>query len=358
METKTDTSIKALIKAVLVMAIVIISIIVLPTIVSCMLPFFLAWLMSHAIKPIIALFEKVHINRRIAVVVSMLLVVSIAGGVIYGVSTVIVKEAKDVAQLFKDTKDGIPLFVWDVLDALPGGLKNIGLEMVTSIRDNSTGIASSAFQSVLPRIGGFAGKLPGALVFLVVFLISLYFMSYDAQSFKDEVRRLVTEEKYMYIRNIKNTFSMACGGYIRAQLIIMAVVFCILLIGFLIMDVRFALLLAFVISLIDAIPVLGTGIILNSWAVLSLLQGNYVLAAGLVCLYVVILITRQFIEPRILSGQLGIHPLITLISMYCGLKLVGIAGMILGPLTTLVVINFIKVNEEISRTKEGNQDAG
>ncbi len=358
MSTQKKDSLKSLLKIVLVMLVIIIATFALPKIVSCILPFVFAWVVSLIIKPVIKLLEKMHINRRIAVIISMLLVIFVMASVLYGISVVAIREIKEVAKMFKDTHNGIPVFVWDVIDVLPKTMQSITVKTIDSFIKDSSGLISSAVQSVLPQIGGMAGKLPGAFVFFIVFIIAIYFLSFDPKGIKEEIKNLVSKEKYRYLRSLKQSFSKACGGYIRAQLIIMAVVFCILLIGFLIMDVKFALLLALIISIIDAIPVLGTGIILNPWAVVCLLQGNYTQAIFLVCLYGVILLTRQFIEPRILSGQLGIHPLITLIAMYAGLKLVGIVGMILGPLVALVVINFVKINSQISKEKEETENVG
>ena len=352
MEIRKSDSLKTLLKTVLVMLVVIVAIVALPKIVSCILPFFFAWIISLIIKPVIGLLEKAHFNRRFAVIVSMLLVICVISGVLYGVSTIIVKEIGEITELLKDTKDGVPVFMWDTLNRFPRQLREVVADFFASLKSGDGFITSSAFKSVLPTIGGFAGKIPGALIFTVIFLMSVYFLSYDQQGFKKEIRELIPESKYKYLQGVKRSFSKACGGYIKAQLILMCIVFSILLIGFLVMDIKFALVLALAISLMDVIPVLGTGMFLNPWAVVCLLQGNYTQAAGLVALYVVILITRQFLEPRILSGQLGIHPIITLVSMYAGYKLIGIIGMIIGPLVTLIVINFVKIHREITNAGE------
>ena len=99
---------------------------------------------------------------------------------------------------------------------------------------------------------------------------------------------------------------------------------------------------------------LGSGIILNPWAVVNLLQGNYFQAAGFFCLYLIILFTRQLLEPKILSGQLGIHPLFTLTAIYVGLKTMGIPGMILGPIILIILINILKLNSELDEGDDGN----
>jgi len=358
MKTSAKDPFKTLVKILLIMLVVIIAVFVLPKVVSCIMPFFLAWIVSMVIKPIVKFFEKLHLNRRISVILSMLLVICLIFGLVYVVSGIVIREVTDAVELLGQTRDGIPLFLWDVIDVLPGVVQNAVIKIIKGFGTDWPSMASTAVKSFLPQIGGFAGKLPGAFVFTVVFIIAIYFMTYDPDSFKSEIKRLVPPDKYSYLFTLKQSFKSACGGYIRAQLIIMSIVFCILLVGFLIMDVRFALLLAFVISIIDAVPVMGTGMVLNPWAVVCLLQGNFVQAVGLASLYVIILVTRQFIEPRILSGQLGIHPLITLVSMYAGLKIVGIFGMILGPLIAIIIVSFIKINREKAEDKEEEINVG
>lgn len=340
---------KSLIRLVYAMLVIMIIIFVLPKAVSCVLPFFFAWIISLIIKPVVKILETARVPKRLAVIVAMLVVVGVLFGVLYWVSSAVVGEVKTVIQMFKDTKDGIPLFAWDIIDTLPKGLRSGAVEIVEYIQSDAQGILLPAIQSALPKLGGAAGKLPGVLVFTIVFILAIYFFSYDSAGFKEELKKYAPQDVVNTLRHARDGFSKAFGGYVKAQLIIMSVVFFELLAGFLILDVKLAILLAFVISIIDAIPILGTGIILNPWAVLCLIRGDYPGAIGFVCLYLIVLVTRQFIEPRILSGQLGIHPLITLISMYAGLKLIGVIGMIMGPLVVLIVINIIKINKEVNQ---------
>lgn len=353
-------SLKSLIKIVLIFVVIGVLIFALPKLVSCLLPFFVAWVVSIILKPIIKLLEKIKINRRIAVIFSILVVLGALGGILYAVYRVALSEVKDIIALFDNTKDGLPVFLRDIINALPQKFGNIAERFFLSFASEGEGFAVSTIQSVLPRIGGFAGKLPGFFVFIIVFFIATYFMSYDPKGFKEEIKAIIPREKYRHLQVFKHSFTDACGGYIKAQLILMSIVFCVLFIGFLVLDIRFAFLLALTISFLDAIPVLGTGMILNPWAIICVLQGNYFTAIGLVCLYITVLLTRQFLEPRILSVQLGIHPLITLACMYTGLKLAGIAGMIIGPLIGLVVIQYLRKKDEILRQideKEAKENA-
>ncbi len=351
MKIPAKDSLSSLVKLLYAIFAIVVIIFVLPKAVSCLLPFFFAWIISMIIKPLSTVLEKIVHNKRVSVLVSMLVVLGIIFVVLYNLSKAIVDEIQVIYEMFSDTKDGIPVFIWDILESLPRNLKDTLTTAV--VNSDMKEIAYPAIQSALPKIGGAATKIPSAFVFTVILLLATYFMSYDEKGLKEELKKFIPERGIEKMRKIRRIFSLAIGGYVKAQLIIMCMVFTILLVGFVILDVKLALLLAFVISLIDAIPVLGTGMVLNPLAVVYLIQGDYVRAVGFVCLYVVVLLLRNFVEPKVLSGQLGIHPIITLVSMYAGLKLIGVIGMIIGPVLAIIIINFLKTEKMEAMTDAG-----
>ena len=319
---------------------------VLPKVVPCLLPFFFAWIISLIIKPFVSFFERLKIHKRIAVILSMFLVLGILSAVIYYLSKLVVAEVRDFVEMFSDTKDGIPVFVWEFIESLPKSLQSSAHGFLEKYKGNTGELVMPAISTALPKLGGIAGEVPGAFVFTIVFVLTIYFFSYDEKGLKEELKKFLPQNTIAILKKMRNVMGVAVGGYVKAQMIIMVVVFAILLTGFLILDVKFALLLAFVISLLDAIPVLGTGMVLNPMAVVSLIQGDYVCALGFVGMYVIVLLVRNFMEPRVLSVQLGLHPIITLLSMYAGFKLIGVIGMLMGPVIALMVISFVKMNRE------------
>ena len=319
---------------------------VLPKVVPCLLPFFFAWIISLIIKPFVGVFEKLRVHKRIAVILSMLLVLGILSVVIYSLSKAAIGEIHTFAGMLSDTKDGIPVFVWEFVDSLPKNIQSAAHNFLGKYKGNTGDLVMPAISTALPKLGGIAGAVPGAFVFTIVFVLTTYFLSYDEKGLKEELKKFLPKNTIANLRKVRAVMGQAVGGYVRAQMIIMTVVFAILLTGFLILDVKLAFLLAFIISLMDAIPVLGTGMVLNPMAFIALIQGDYVSAVGFVSMYVIVLLVRNFMEPRVLSVQLGIHPIITLLSMYAGFKLIGIIGMLIGPIIALMVISFIKMNRE------------
>jgi sporulation integral membrane protein YtvI len=134
------------------------------------------------------------------------------------------------------------------------------------------------------------------------------------------------------------------GSYLKAEVILVMISFIITIIGLFIMNIRglnvqYPLLAALVIGFVDALPILGSGTVIVPWAVISALDGDIELALALLILLAVISIVRQFIEPKVVSKQIGIHPIFTLIAMYTGFKVIGIIGLLLGPIILIIINN-------------------
>ena len=126
-------------------------------------------------------------------------------------------------------------------------------------------------------------------------------------------------------------------GYFKARVIIMLIVFGILSLGFLIIGTPVPYLLAFIIALLDIIPLLGAGIVMVPWGVISYIWGNKEVGVGVLVLYVVLTISKQFIEPKVLGDQIGIRPIYTFIATIAGSLIFGPLGLVLGPILAVIV---------------------
>lgn len=141
-----------------------------------------------------------------------------------------------------------------------------------------------------------------------------------------------------HVREITQSF----GAYLKAEITLVFVSFIISLAGFYIfmfigLNIKYPLLIALAIAFIDALPILGSGTVMIPWAIISALDGNIKLGISLVILWIIMCVVRQFIEPKIVSNKLGIHPIFTLIAMYTGFKLIGVIGMLVGPIVLIII---------------------
>ena len=108
------------------------------------------------------------------------------------------------------------------------------------------------------------------------------------------------------------------------------------------LNVEYPLLDALAIGFVDALPILGSGTVIIPWAIISAIDGNLNLAIGLVVLLIIITVIRQLAEPKVVSKQIGIHPIFTLIAMYTGFKAIGILGLLIGPIVLIVFSNIFE----------------
>ena len=148
------------------------------------------------------------------------------------------------------------------------------------------------------------------------------------------------------IHTTKTELKASVWGYIKTQIILMGFTFAITLIALLVMHSPYPLLLSIVIALIDSLPFFGSGFILWPGAVIHLLTGNTFLAIGYMALYGIIQVMRQILQPKILGTQIGLHPLLTLFSMYFGFKCIGVIGLIIGPIIAVILKAFFRLKNQ------------
>jgi predicted PurR-regulated permease PerM len=187
--------------------------------------------------------------------------------------------------------------------------------------------------------GTVAKSLPAILVYTVVTILSAYFFIVDRDRILAVIKAHTPQWAGHYGLYLKGEVRHLIGSYFMAQFKIMAVVWLILTVGFLVLGVGYGPLWAFLIAFLDFLPVFGTGTALLPWGLIKLLGGEYAFAAGLLLIYVLTQVTRQIVQPKLVGDSMGLPPLITLFLLYLGFKADGIAGMILAVPIGLLFVN-------------------
>ena len=171
-----------------------------------------------------------------------------------------------------------------------------------------------------------------------MFRASFGFFIAQRERIQKLARKLTPDDTAEQLKLVWDRLKYAVGGYFRAQFKIMGVVGILLLIGFLIMRIDYAVFLALIIAFLDFLPMLGTGTVLIPWALYLLLCGNIPLAVGLVILYAVTQITRQLIQPKMVGDSIGVDTLTTLVFLFIGWRAAGLVGMIVAVPVGLIVL--------------------
>lgn len=189
-------------------------------------------------------------------------------------------------------------------------------------------------------------NIPSALIGIVIGIIAWIFFTKDYDYIVRFIKCQLPEGKKNLLSEIKQVFSKTVLKMLRAYGIIMLITFCELFLGFTIMNLtgimnnNYAVIIAMLIAIFDILPVAGSGGILIPWAIVCLVTGNIPQAIGLLVIYVIISVIRQYIEPKIVGNSLGVHPIVTLAGLYFGLKLFGFMGMFIVPISIMTVKAF------------------
>lgn len=318
---------------------------ILPNIIITFLPFILAFIVALITRPIVKLFKRLKLPNLPASMLSLILVLATVSGIIYAIINRLVKEitllSRQMPSFVATLPDTFEQIVsrWKAFSAaLTPEISGYINETLTNLLRSFASLVTPITQKVLNAATGVASSLPNILIFTIAFLLSCIFFTKDYDYLAGTVSRQFPKSISERFMQIKGYAFSAFIKYLRGIAIILCINFAELLTGFLILDVQYAFLLALAIALIDALPAIGTGIILMPWSLVELIAGNYKKGISLFVLYLIILIVRQIIEPKIMSSSFGTNPVLTLIGMYAGLRLFGIAGMVLVPIFLAIIV--------------------
>ena len=212
------------------------------------------------------------------------------------------------------------------LDGVLEKLSEEGLSLVTALSGDLLAWAS-----------GLVGKLPGILLFLATTVLAAYFTAVSYPAIIAFIRRQVPQRWQAALSAGAKTLRSTFWKWLRAESLLCLVTFCLLLGGFLYLRLDYALLMAVLSAIVDALPVLGAGTVLVPWALYHLLLGSFPRGIALLALYAIIVLVRSFLEPRVMAAQAGLPPLSALLAMYLGYRLFGVWGMLLLPIGLLFI---------------------
>lgn len=316
-------------------------------IVKLFLPFVFGYLVSLILNPLAALLEKrFRLPRTAAAVLVVLICVGMLGGIITAIVIKIVEEIRSIYDNFpaiyvniSNSWAEVSAKFSNIYDAMPDAVQELMSEFGKNITDSLSDLANREYTPFFRSAGNFAKSLPKVFISLIVFLLSTFFMISDAKKVDRAIHKVFSDNLYTKVQKAKDQIKAYVGSYIKAQLIIMFFVFIVLIIGFNILGIEYSLLIALGTAFLDALPFFGSGAVLITWGVISFLTSEFARGAGLLIIYLVVVLVRQMIEPKIVSQKIGMNPIFTLMAMYVGYRLFSIGGMIVGPLLLMLIIS-------------------
>ncbi|WP_317855456.1 sporulation integral membrane protein YtvI [Chakrabartyella piscis] len=309
-------------------------------------PFFVGWLLSLLFRPLVKQLDRIHFPRGISALLSILLLLGGISFLGYFIGNQLYIQMQtyvaNVPQYLEQLEVAFSS-IWNQLQTYLVVFPDFLTDFITNGQEN---FFSFLFSHVPSGEGASAiSIIPNFFLQCIISLFSAYFFTKDEekiQAFYQTHIAPILGESYTLT---KKELLLSLGGYIKTQFILMGYVFVICFIGFLVLQSPYALLLSILIAIIDAIPVFGSGFILWPAIALQLVNQNYKLAIGYVILYLILQLTRQILQPKILGNQIGLHPLPTFFAMFFGFKTIGVFGLILGPIYAVVLVAYCKNKE-------------
>lgn len=335
---------------------------VLPYFIALMLPFVIGWFVSLAAYPLVKLLKKrLKIPYRVGAIITVLLLLTLLTLLVMLLVSAVSDFSGVIIENWDDLTSSFAQYIESGIEALDKWSESLPIDFFEVIAKNFDGIelksdgdfdlTKSLGHWLSPFAGSLAGgtisvvkSLPEALVFAVMLILSTYFFTGEREKIKALYERKVSDGFSERLALIKSECFGALFGWLRAQFILSAITAAELFVGFLILGVKHAALIAVITALIDMLPVFGTGTVLIPWACINLLMGGSMyFTIGIAVLYLICMSMRNLLQPKILSSSIGLDPLATLISIWIGYKLYGFIGMIVIPIAAMLLYKLYKI---------------
>lgn len=335
---------------------IVLALISIRYILPVILPVLLGLLLAMALSPLIGkLQETSGLSRSAAALATIAGILSILAALAYLAVRFLMVEAERFSsllpELFVALSGYLSSFVsWlkGFTGTLPQGASDALSSWSESLLTSGGALTSGLYERIFSLVSGFLGRLPEHLLFILTLLLSCYFSAAELPRIRELTELHLPQTFLRQWKSILSSGKSVLVGWFRAQLKLMAVTFFVLLLGFLILGIELPFLFALGIALLDALPLLGTGIILLPWGLLSMISGELHKGIGLIIIYGIAALTRNVLEPKFLGDQVGISPLFSLLALYAGYQLSGFWGMILLPLGVMVAAEIFS-SHRISR---------
>lgn len=309
------------------------------------LPFIVAYFLAWIIRPVTErLYRRLKIPRIIGGSFSLILLLGVFGTAICMLIKILIRQGIEFVK-------NIPIYLGEIADKLDSICSQydgvVGLQdgtIRTVLDENIMQTVTMVKSNVMPKITqntiSMTVKMVTFIGIVLIVIVAAILIVKDLPGFH---KKYENNNLYKDIHKVTVKLSEAGIAFLRCQLIIMTIVAIICVFGLYFIKNEYPVLLGVGIAIIDALPILGSGMVFVPWAIIMLFNGNIYTAAILITIYLICQVVREILEPKLIGNRIGIKPLYTLMSMYAGIKLFSLAGFILGPIGLLIIITIYKV---------------
>lgn len=310
------------------------------------MPFLVAGVIAIIIEPLIKFcMNRLKLSRRVSSIIIIVLTIVLLGFVVFWGASELISELLKLTTNIAPAITVATDFINEITDKISTEFAEIPTQVINTVETSVIDFIGSlgkyigeAASTVLKMLL----SLPTIIINIIITILALVFFT------KDRIYVIDLLEYHFPKSWINNSIKVlsevfsSIGGYLKVYLKLIIITFAELFLAFNIFNamgyqVNYPFALALIVAFVDILPVLGVGTVLNPWGIWMLINGNYGFAIALFITYGIIFVVRQFIEPKLVSKQFGIHPIITLMAMYAGFRFFGVFGLIVGPIILMAL---------------------
>ena len=312
------------------------------------MPFLIAFIISLIIEPCIKfIMRKTNLTRRTSSIMIFILVTIVILGILSWIIITLFSESSSLLQSLNDYFDKASTQLQSFIQRFDFDKIKLSNEILNIVQE-STGdflqTVSNWLKNALNGLVNIITKIPEIAICVGITILALYFICVDKIYILDQIEYHLPKTWVRRLSTHLKDLIKTLGGYLKAETTLILVSFVISLVGlyvlaFLKFNIPYPLLMALFIGFVDALPILGSGTVMIPWAIISSLNGDLSLGIAIVTLFIIMSIVRQFLEPKLVSKNIGVHPIFTLIAMYTGFKITGVIGLLVGPIVLIIIKN-------------------
>ncbi len=312
------------------------------------MPFLVAFIISLMIEPAIKfIMKKTKLTRRTSSIIIFVIVSIIILGSLSWLIITLFSESSSLLQGLNDYFDKAYIQFQNLISTFNFDKIHLSNEILSVIENSTEDLlttASNWLRNALTGLLNIVTSLPSIAICIGITVIALYFICVDKIYILDQIEyhlpKVWVKKLRVHLKDLIETL----GGYLKAEATLILVSFVISLVGLYILEfsgfnIQYPLLMALAIGFVDALPILGSGTVMIPWAIICAINGDLNLGIAIIVLLIVMSVVRQILEPKLVSKNIGVHPIFTLIAMYTGFKIIGVIGLLIGPIVLIIFKN-------------------
>lgn len=318
------------------------------------LPFLLALGLALAAEPAVGfLSNRGKLPRSIAAGVGVSTVFLLSGVILTLAGSLLVRQLGRLATLLPAAAEAISqgtqlLQQWllSLAEKAPGSIRQTLVGIIQALFQDESGFFLQAAEK-LPQIASSAlGSVSNGVIWIITAVLAAFMISARLPQLRSQMAARIPDQWRRSIFPSFRALRQSISRWVVAQCKLSAVTLALLCAGFLLLKQSNALLWAILVTLVDILPILGVGTVLLPWSLVCYLQGDGTKALGILALFGAVWLVRSILEPRLIGKELGLDPLLTLVCIYGGFRLAGIAGMLLAPIAAITVLQLSRMQQK------------